>query len=359
MRTSIILGTIFLAFSCKDKVEKIRPNYEPISESIYASGIVKSNDQYQVYASVNGIVDEVFVDEGDVVKKGSPILRIFNETQRLNKENAELNSAFSDINSNQGKLNEAKLFIDLARNKMRSDSTLFARYSSLWSQNIGTKVELEQRELAYQNSKNAYYSAMVKYDDLKRQLVLVSEQSKKNVLISSRMEGDYTVSSKIDGIVYSILKSKGEIVGAQTPIAVIGNSASFNLEMQVDEYDILKVSEGMKVMVTLDSYKGKVFEAVVTKINPLMNERSKTFMINAKFVQQPERLYPNITFEANILLNAKEKALLIPRNYIENDSFVTKANGDRVAVRTGLRDYQKIEILSGISERDELIKPVK
>lgn len=359
MKTILAIGTIFLAFSCKSKGEMIKPGYEAISESIYASGIVKSNNQYQVFASVNGIVDEVFVDEGDAVKKGSLILKISNETQRLNKENAELNRDFSDINSNQGKLNEAKLLIELARNKMRNDSILFARYMALWGQNIGTKVELEQRELAYQNSRNAYYSAIVKHDDLKRQLVLVSEQAKKNLSISSRMEGDFSVSSKIDGIVYSILKSKGELVSAQTPIAVIGNGSDFNLEMQVDEYDILKVREGMKILVTLDSYKGKVFEAKVTKINPLMNERSKTFTINGSFVQKPEKLYPNITFEANIVLSTKEKALLIPRSYIENDSFVTKANGDKVLVKTGLRDYQKIEILSGITEKDELIKSTK
>ncbi len=359
MTFKIILLSSVLFFSCKSKIEKIKPTTESITESIYASGIIKSKNQYQAFATVNGIIENIVVVEGDLVKKGSPILSISNEAQRLNKENAELAAHFSDFNANQGKLNEAKLMIDLSKNKMKNDSALFFRQRALWQEQVGTKVELEQRDLAYQNSKTAYFSSLVRYDDLKRQLDFTSSQSKKNLLISDKMESDYTLKSEIDGIVYNINKSKGDLVTAQTPLAVIGDSKSFILEMQVDEYDILKIKKGLSVLVTMDSYKGKVFEAVVTKINPIMNERSKTFLVESEFILQPEVLYPNITFEANIVLQAKAKALLIPRNYILNDSLVTKKNGEIVVVRTGLKDYQKIEILSGITAEDELVKPIE
>jgi multidrug efflux pump subunit AcrA (membrane-fusion protein) len=129
--------------------------------------------------------------------------------------------------------------------------------------------------------------------------------------------------------------------------------------MQVDEYDIIKIKKDQLVYITLDSYKGKVFEAKVSKINPIMNERSKTFLVEATFINQPEVLYPNITFEANILLQTKYKAILIPRNYILNDSIVMKKNGDKITVKTGLKDFQKIEIISGITADDELIKPTE
>jgi multidrug efflux pump subunit AcrA (membrane-fusion protein) len=146
-------------------------------------------------------------------------------------------------------------------------------------------------------------------------------------------------------------------VSIQSPLAVIGDSRNFILEMQVDEFDILKIKKGLAVILTLDSYKGKVFEAIVTKINPMMNERSKTFLIEAEFLKQPEILYPNITFEANIVIQSKENAILIPRDYLLNDSIVVKSNGDKVIVKTGLKDYQKVEILSGIRSEDHLIKP--
>jgi RND family efflux transporter MFP subunit len=340
-------------------VESIKPTIDDISESIYASGIVKSKNQYQAFASANGIVEEVFVSEGDLVKKGTPILSISNETQKLNRDNAKLAADFTDFNSNKEKLNEASLFIEFARNKMLNDSSLFFRQKNLWQQQIGSKVEFEQRELAYQNSRLAYYSAKVKYDDLKRQLSFSSSQSKKNLLISSKLESDYTLKSEIDGMVYSLSKLKGEIVGLQSAIAIIGDPKHFILEMQVDEYDIIKIKKDQLVYITLDSYKGKVFEAKVSKINPIMNERSKTFLVEATFINQPEVLYPNITFEANILLQTKYKAILIPRNYILNDSIVMKKNGDKITVKTGLKDFQKIEIISGITADDELIKPTE
>jgi hypothetical protein len=75
-------------------------------------------------------------------------------------------------------------------------------------------------------------------------------------------------------------------------------------------------------------------------------------------VKKPERLYPNITFEANIVIEEKSGAMLIPRTYLLQDSMVIKSNGDTVQVKTGLKDYRKVEILSGITPDDELIKPV-
>ena len=59
---------IFLLFSCKNKNEGINPLTQKITESVYASGIVKSKQQYQVYSAVNGLVAQIFVTEGDLVK---------------------------------------------------------------------------------------------------------------------------------------------------------------------------------------------------------------------------------------------------------------------------------------------------
>ncbi len=357
MKKTIFFFVAITIFSCKSKLEKVKPSVESITESIYASGLIKSKNQYQAYATVNGIVDSLYVSEGDKVKKGDIILTIFNEAQKLNKENAELAAHFSDFNTNQGKLNEAKLFAEFSKNKLKNDSSLFARQKNLWQQQVGSKVEYEQRELAYENSKAAFVSAWQKYDDLKRQLDFTSSQSKKNLMISNRLENDFTLRSEMDGVVYDITKEKGEIVGLQTPLAIVGDASKFILEMQVDEYDILKIKKGQSVLITMDSYKGKVFDAQVTKIYPIMNERSKTFLVEAEFVHQPEVLYPNTSFEANIVLQTKDKALLIPRNFLQNDSIVVKANGDKVVVKTGLKDYQKIEILSGINADEEIVKP--
>lgn len=242
---------------------------------------------------------------------------------------------------------------------MRNDSLMYFRQKNLWQQQIGSKVEVEQKELAYQNSRTTYYSSIVRYKDLKRQLNFTASQSRNNLLISTNLAIEYTIRSEVDGIVYSLSREKGELVGPQTPLAVIGDAQMFILELQVDEYDIMKISKGLRVEVVLDSYKDSVFEAEVTKINPLMNERSKTFLIEAAFLYPPKLLYPNISFEASIVLGSKEKALLIPRNCLVNDSMVIKSNGDTVPVKIGLKDYRKVEILSGITTDEELIDPAQ
>ena len=346
-----------LALSCKNNEEKIKPTVESISESVYASGIIKSKNQYQVFASVNGLVENIFVSEGDTVKTGSPILSIINETSKLNTENARLAANYTDLNSNTQKLNELKLAIDLARSKFNNDSLLYTRQQKLWNDMIGSKIELEQRELGYENSKTALESAILRYNDLKKTLNFNAEQSKNNLNISRTVENDFLVKSKINGKVYALLKERGEMVNTQTPLAIVGDASEFILELQVDEYDIVKVELGKKVFVSLDSYKGQLFEAAVTKINPLMNERSKTFTIEAEFTDQPPVLYPNLTLEATILIRTKDNALIIPRNYILQEEYVTKADGEKVKIKLGLKDYQKAEVLEGLSKDDEIIIP--
>lgn len=79
-KSLIVLFLLTSMFSCSKKAEKTQPVVEDITESVYASGIVKSKNQYQVFSTVNGLIQEVFVAEGGLVKKGDPILRVLNES---------------------------------------------------------------------------------------------------------------------------------------------------------------------------------------------------------------------------------------------------------------------------------------
>jgi multidrug efflux pump subunit AcrA (membrane-fusion protein) len=348
---------LLLMVSCNKKQEQTTPIEEKITVSVYASGMIKTLNQYQVFSTVNGLVAEKFITEGDIVKKGSPLLRISNSTVQLNEDNAKISADYALMQSNLEKLNELQTNIDLAQAKMDNDALLLQRQKNLWKEQIGTQNEVEQRELALKSSSGTYEAAKLKYKQLQKQINFQEQQSQKTLQISRNIVGDYIVKSEVDGKVYNILKEKGEMVNAQTAIALIGNANTFLLELQVDEYDIAKVKIGQKILITMDSYKGKVFDAIVTKINPLMNERSKSFTIEATFVKQPEALYPNLTCEANILIQEKEKALTIPRNYLLNGDSVILSNKEKKKVTTGLKDYQKVEIISGLSVNDIIYKP--
>lgn len=346
-----------LLFSCEEPVEKIRPTVGKITESVYASGIVKSKNQYQVYATVSGLIEQILIREGDLVKKGDALFVIKNETSRLNTENAGLADEFAEWNRNGDRLNELKGAIEVARLKMLNDSTLLVRQRGLWAQQIGSRVELEQRELAYTSSVNAFQAAVLRYKDLKKQLDFLAEQSKKQLSISKNIAQDYIVRSQTDGRVYNITKEKGEIVGTQSALAIIGAADDFELELQIDENDIARIKPGLRTLLTLDSYKGAVFEAVITRIDPIMNERTRTLTVKAEFAQKPPVLYPNLTVEANIVIQTKENALTIPRAFLTGDSLVVLENGSARKVETGLKDYQKAEILSGLHENETIQKP--
>lgn len=353
----IICLPLFLLLACKDEVETTSPARESITESVYASGILKSKNQYQVFATVNGLLQHQYVQEGDTVKKGALLFSILNETSTLNRENAQLAADLANLKSNQGKLEELLLSIDLAKSKMINDSLLWVRQQNLWSQSIGSKIELEKAELNYKNAHTSYETVRIRYKDEKRRLDILSKQAQKNLQISQKNEGDFTITSNINGKIYSILKEQGEMVNTQTPLAIVGDASAFVLELQVDEYDITVIRPGQEVKVTMDSYKGEVFDAKVTKVYPIMNERTKTATVEAVFVNPPASLYPNLTLEANIILQVKENTLTLLRKFIMDDRFVINQAGDTIPVKIGIQDYLKAEILEGVSEKDVLILP--
>ena len=120
-----------LFFSCSKQPEKTQPTVEKITESVYASGIIKSKNQYQVYATVSGLIQKILVKEGDVVKKGDALFAIENETSKLNSENAGLAAELAEWNRQGDRLNELKGAIETAKSKMLNDSILLVRQRGL------------------------------------------------------------------------------------------------------------------------------------------------------------------------------------------------------------------------------------
>lgn len=195
-------------------------------------------------------------------------------------------------------------------------------------------------------------------NDLEKQLTFLANQSKRNTQISSATMNDYTIKSEVVGRLYSFTKNIGEMVNTVNPIATIGDSNGFIVELEIDEFDISKIALGQKVIMSMDSHKGEVYEAEVSKIEPLMKEKSRSFTIEANFIKQPPQLYPNLSVEGNIIIQIKKNTITIPRNYLIDNSFVLIGK-NKVKVVTGIMDYDKVEILKGISISDEIYKPVK
>jgi HlyD family secretion protein len=354
----LILTSICLFVSCNRKKETITPELKDITESVYASGIVSSKNQYEAYSKVNGIVNKISIKEGDYVKKGDLLMSIENPSVKLSVDNARLSAAINDYEANSEKLKDAYNSVQLAQKNLSNDSLIFERQKNLWKQNIGSKVELEQKELILEKAKVALKQAQVVYNDLKRQLELASQQSKNNLKIAQTQEKDLEVRSTVDGVVYKINVEEGELATTNAPLAIIGE-ADFIIELNIDELDIVKIKKDQKVFIRMDSYKSLIFEAVITDIYPMMNERTRTFKVQAAFTQKPEVLYPNLTLEANIVINEKQKVLTIPSRYLLSDSTVMLEDETIQPVEIGLSDYNLTEIIGGINATTRIIMPAK
>ena len=160
---------------------------------------MKAKDQYEAFTLASGPIQEIFVEEGDTVKSGTAILKVFSERESLSRENAQLSQAYADQQANQSRLRDLELAIDLAKSKMLNDSLLYVRQKNLWDKGIGSAVELEQRDLAFQNSKTSYQSSLLRYRDLKREIEFNSKSASKTLAISDALLGEYILTSKIDG----------------------------------------------------------------------------------------------------------------------------------------------------------------
>ena len=355
----LFLTLSILSFtSCKTTEEKIFPQKEDITLSVYASGLVKSKTQYQVFSTVNGILKEILVEEGGIVKKGQVIARISDLSQKINVENARAQEDYNSIFSNTEKVDQAKKEVELARIKLENEKSLLKRQKELWADGIGSKNDLDNRILSVENAQTNFNASHLHLNDLEKQLTFLANQSKRNTQISSTTMNDYTIKSEVVGRLYSFTKNIGEMVNTVNPIATIGDSNSFIVELEIDEFDISKIALGQTVIMSMDSHKGEVYEAEVSKIEPLMKEKSRSFTIEANFIKQPSQLYPNLSVEGNIIIQIKKNTITIPRNYLIDNSFVLIGE-NKVKVVTGIMDYDKVEILKGISISDEIYKPVK
>jgi HlyD family secretion protein len=349
----IIWLSLFLAFGCNNSTETINPTKSNITESVYAAGIVKSNLQYEVFPELNGKIETIFVKEGDIVRQGAPLFQLENNSTLLTTKNAWATAFTNDYQRNNLKLLQAQNAIDLAQKNVKNDSILLVRQQSLWKQNIGSKIELEQQELRFENARANLKKANVVYEDLNRQLKLASEQSKNNLKIAQSTENDLIIRSEFDGVVYKINAKKGEFASGTKPLAVLGKQ-DFVIEFNVDELDIVKIKKGQKVIVRMDSYKDQVFEATIRFIYPMMDERKRAFRVEALFTNAPKVLYLNLTLEANIIINEKKDVLTIPTNYLIGDTAVMLKNGTIRPIKTGLKDYNTVEVLDGIDENTKI-----
>ncbi len=354
----ILLSTILISCSPK-KSNELQVKKNDITESVYASGIVKSIGQYTVFSTVNGILQSTKVTVGQQISSNQVLFELDSDKAKLNEANSKLVYDLSQNSSRyiQDKIAEMELRVQSAKDKLALDESIYNRNKRIKEFQVISEIDFERVELAYKSSKVAYESAKKQLSQLKAQLNNEQIRNANTLQISKEALGDFEIRSAFSGKLFDILVKDGSLITTQTPLAIVGEMDSFLLELDVDENDMVRVAIGQKVMVTLDSYRNQVFEAVVDKIYPIMDERSRTFKIEAHFVKIPPKLYPNLTAEANIIIQTKRNTITIPKSYLLPGDSVLIDTDKKQKVTVGLSDYQKVEVLQGLQSGTTIYQP--
>ena len=352
---ALILGSSLIS-SCNKKSEAwIHPKQDSLVVSVYANATLEAVDQYQLFPAISGRVVEVFAKEGDVLQIGSPILRIDNQVA-ANMASTAIEAA-KVAKENENQLKELEWQLNVVKDQFKLDSLNYYRQKRLWEQQIGTLNQLEQRKLAWEASSNSVKTLKNKIQIAKKQLKFNSLQASNSSTNSNKQLSDLTVSSAIHGTLFSLNAHVGDWISQQKPLGVIGNSSSYLIKMNVDEVDIAKIQPGQTAIVSLDAYANKSFKAKVMRVIPIMDAKSQSFTVEAAFEEVPEKLFPGLTAEVNIVTQVKPQALLIPIAYLSKDNQVITHDGN-VTVTPGLRNLEWVEILKGLDAKTEIQAPV-
>ncbi|MEH6537196.1 MAG: efflux RND transporter periplasmic adaptor subunit [Psychroserpens sp.] len=348
---------ILLLVSCSQEEVKILPKERNLIESVYSSVTIQPDSLYQVYASVSGILEVNFVDEGDLISNQEQLVQITNSTPKLNTQNAKfaLDLALENYYGSATVLNSIEDEIEAAKLKYRNDSINYFRQKNLWDQNIGSKALYDSKKLNYELASNQLRLLQNKLNRTKNELQTAVKQAQNYYQTASIATKDFTIHSKIKGKVYALYKEPGEIVNTMEPLASVGSANRFIIEMLVDEVDIVRISKTQDVLISLDAYSDEIFKGHVSKIYPKKDERNQTFKVEAVFVNPPDVLYPGLSGEGNIIIAKKNNVLTIPKAYVSQDNKV-KTDDGLVTVVTGLQNMEYIEIQSGITKDTYIYK---
>ncbi|MFA6261755.1 MAG: efflux RND transporter periplasmic adaptor subunit [Bacteroidia bacterium] len=355
-----LLFLLVVLLSCGEQSETISPQLKDITEAVYASGNLYPKNEYKVSANADGFLAKRMIDPGDSISIGDELFQIENELQSNRLET--MGKIYSKAGENAGEsspaLLEARKALKSAYDKMKFDSTNYARYKTLWDAGSIAKAQYDNVSLAYQLSKNEYEIRQESYRRLKNQLFIEWQNATNNYQAARKDEANTRVISNIDGKVYDVLREQGEAVRRGEILAMVGDASVFYLKLMVDELDIEKVRLGQEVVVKLDINPGKIYKARVSKIYPRLNREEQAFRVDAEFDgEKPESFY-GVTVEANIIIQVKPKALTIPKAIVgAGDTVWVEKNGkaQKVHFKKGVESFDDVEVLEGIKADDVLI----
>jgi len=356
---AIHLVAAFFIGSCSFSDSSIKPSRKDITQAVYASGKIFPLNHVKISAKGNGYVSKILVKAGDDVMPGTPLIIISAPNSDVNVNIAEANLRLSEANNtdNKNELNAALQDIQSAYTKYQLDSTNYERYRNLWNENITTKQTVDQAKTQAQLSFQNYKKLESVYSSLKARLATDATLAKQQLLMQQNIKGDYIITAPFKGTIYDIPVKEGQLLTTGTTSIDFGETGKFEAELDVDETDLGMISLNQPILISSDAYPSVPIYSSVREILPGVNQTNKTATVKTDIASDTLKFYSGMSIEANIIVSKKSNALVIPIDYLASDNTVTTKEKKKVPVKTGVRAMDYVEILSGIDENTELIKP--
>lgn len=348
-------------FSCGKKDSTTTPVRRDITQAVYASGKIYPLNDYKVYAKLPGYVEKIHVHVGDSVKIGQPLLTIKSEVSEKNVEMArnQFELAQKNAGDNSPVLAAIKEDVSSARSKYELDSSNFVRFTNLSKENATSKLQLDQAKTQFDISKQTFLKAFNNYISTRDRLRTELENARLQYEAQTSNRSDYAVVSVVNGKVYDIVPKEGELVSNMLMLMEVGDGTTFEVELSVDETDISYLKKGQDIVYSIDAYKDRFFKGTLSETYPRINQLNKTSKVIATIeLDRTVRIFSGMSVEANIIIETKNNALVIPREFlVDGKKVIRKAEGDTVAIKKGAEDLEFVEVLEGLDDKTEIKKP--
>lgn len=392
------------------KTEKVaieKASKRTIIETVNASGKIYPEVEVKISPDISGEVTELNVEEGDSVKKGQILARIYADIYALQRDEAasRVNQSSATVDNSQAALESLKANLELAQQT-------FDRNKKLYDDKVISKAELEQYETTLRSAKANYTAAQNNIKSLK-----AGVQSTQVGLSRANKDLSRTVlTAPMDGVISSLKIKKGERVAGNsfnigTEMMTVADMAVLEVRVDVGENDIVKINIGDSADVEVDAYNNRKFKGVVTKIasstktsaasltaNDVTNYEVRIRLDKSSYQDLANKTFPfrpGMNASADIKTKRVDNVLAVPIGAVnarvkgsdksmadkqkeekeskgdEADVTTGYENGDeleevvfilqkdgtvkKAVVKTGIQDINYIEILSGLNAGDEVV----
>lgn len=328
-----------------------------VSNTVSVSGQVESANYLSITTSVNGIVKEVFVKEGDTVVKGQKIMEV---TLSADGEESLAQAWASYLSAKSSLESSKKQLISLESSLIQAEESFEEEKENNSYQSHDERVSYKLAENAYTVAKQSYdlqksdieqkeislNKAWLEYQAQSSTIVAPDSGTISNVVVVEGMDISNSLSERTSFTVASI-KKEG------TPIATLN----------VTEVDIAKIQVGQAVKMTLNSTGDEVFTGTVAGIDKVGTSSSgvANYPVIVKFDEPNDAILPNMGVEAEVILEEKEGVLLVPTSSIttmQGKKYVNVPDGKesrQVEITVGISSTDYTEVISGLNEGDTVL----